>query len=130
MRQIAENGGCVGIMFLTFTLHHSDNSSEVALKHFKNAINICGEDHVGVGSDGPYISPPYEQIICHSKMLGEKLDKDGKMGSRAPHHPLELYHPYKLHVIERMLYGEFGSRIAEKIIGLNWKRYLDEFFPE
>lgn len=130
LKKIADAGGCIGIMFLTFALDEKNNSMSTAVSHFKHAINLCGEDAVGVGSDGPYISTSYDEIIGHSKMLGSKLDSDGKMGSRAPHHPLELYHPYKLHVIERMLHEEFGSRIAEKIIGLNWKRYLDEFFPE
>lgn len=51
LRAVAENGGYVGIYFIMYlTIGRSSTSADV-LAHMDHAIEICGEDHVGFGSD-------------------------------------------------------------------------------
>ena len=52
---MADKGGVVGIYFMPFL---GDNGTPWAteamvLDHIDHALNVCGEDHVGIGTDGP-----------------------------------------------------------------------------
>ena len=52
LRALAEKGGVVGIywtQFLTAT-NHPDGADIV--RHMTHAVNVCGEDHVAIGTDG------------------------------------------------------------------------------
>lgn len=135
MRLIAGRGGVVGIAALTFALHKTDNSVAPFIAHIKHALAVCGEDAVGLGTDGPYISDSAEHIMAHSQRMCGDLDSTGAFRSRSPHHPLELYTPAKLVLIECLLREAFPSmagrsRIIEKIIGLNWHRFFRENLPQ
>jgi hypothetical protein len=47
LKKIADAGGCIGIMFLTFALDEKNNSMSTAVSHFKHAINLCGQEQNG-----------------------------------------------------------------------------------
>ena len=55
LRAMANKGGVIGIYFMPFL---GDNGSPWAteamvLDHIDHALQVCGEDHVGIGTDGP-----------------------------------------------------------------------------
>lgn len=52
LRLVAERGGFVGIYFMPFLNPTSVASAADVVAHIEHAIEICGEDHVGIGTDG------------------------------------------------------------------------------
>ncbi|MEQ1497925.1 MAG: membrane dipeptidase, partial [Novosphingobium sp.] len=52
MRAVADKGGCVGIYFMPFLAAGSQPTGEQLIDHLVHAANICGEDHVSIGTDG------------------------------------------------------------------------------
>jgi len=52
LRLVAERGGFVGIYFMPFLSPDSVATAADVVAHIDHAINVCGEDHVGIGTDG------------------------------------------------------------------------------
>jgi len=52
LRLVAERGGFVGIYFMPFVNPASVCTAADVVAHIDHAVNICGEDHVGIGTDG------------------------------------------------------------------------------
>lgn len=52
LRLVAEKGGFVGIYFMPFLNATSVASAADVVAHIEHAIQVCGEDHVGIGTDG------------------------------------------------------------------------------
>jgi membrane dipeptidase len=52
MKLAADKGGCVDIYFMPYLAAGSHPSGEHLLAHIEHAANVCGEDHVSIGTDG------------------------------------------------------------------------------
>jgi membrane dipeptidase len=52
LRLVASRGGFVGIYFMPFLSPDSVARAEHVVAHIDHAVNTCGEDHVGIGTDG------------------------------------------------------------------------------
>ncbi len=52
LRLVASRGGFVGIYFMPFLNRTSVAHAEDVVAHIDHAVNVCGEDHVGIGTDG------------------------------------------------------------------------------
>jgi membrane dipeptidase len=52
LRLVAERGGFVGIYFMPFLSPDSVATAADVVAHIEHALNVCGEDHVGIGTDG------------------------------------------------------------------------------
>lgn len=52
LKQVAEHGGFVGIYFMPFLAVGRQPMATDLIAHIDHAIQICGEDHVGIGTDG------------------------------------------------------------------------------
>lgn len=56
MRLLASKGGIFGLYFMPFLASDSHATSEHLIAHIEHALNICGEDHVALGTDGGYVN--------------------------------------------------------------------------
>ncbi len=56
LRGLAEKGGVAGIYFMPYLRKGGQQMAEDVIRHLEHAIQVAGEDHVGVGTDGS-ISP-------------------------------------------------------------------------
>ena len=56
LRELADKGGVVGIYLMPFLRTKGQPTAADVIAHIEHAIKVCGEDHVGIGSDGP-VSP-------------------------------------------------------------------------
>ena len=56
LRLVAERGGFVGIYFMPFLHPAGQARADDVVRHIAHAVNVCGEDHVGLGTDGPVTS--------------------------------------------------------------------------
>ena len=52
LRLVAESGGFVGIYFMPFLNRGQRRTAADVVAHIDHAVNVCGEDHVGIGTDG------------------------------------------------------------------------------
>jgi membrane dipeptidase len=52
LKALADRGGVVGIYFMPFLRASGQPHAADLLRHLEHAVNVCGEDHVGLGTDG------------------------------------------------------------------------------
>ena len=52
LRLVAETGGIVGIYFMPFLAADGMAVAEDVVRHIEHAVEVCGEEHVGIGTDG------------------------------------------------------------------------------
>lgn len=93
LRSLADRGGVVGIYLMPYLVARptSPTKNDV-LKHLDHALNVCGNDHVGVGSDGPIgdldLTPEAQKRVeegtAERKRLGIAApEKDSSVGARS-----------------------------------------------
>lgn len=52
LRKLADKGGVVGIYFMPYLRTAGQPMAEDVIQHIEHALKVCGEDHVGIGTDG------------------------------------------------------------------------------
>ncbi|KPF77540.1 hypothetical protein IP88_06015 [alpha proteobacterium AAP81b] len=52
LKACADKGGVVGIYWMPFLVPNSKAMATDLVRHMTHAVNVCGEDHVGIGTDG------------------------------------------------------------------------------
>jgi len=129
LRLVADRGGFVGVYFMPF-LNLSGHARAVdVVAHIEHALNVCGEDHVGLGTDGG--TTPIDDLELYKEALRkEHEDRKAKgiaaPGERADTHPFvdDLRGPDQFRKLHRLL-AERGHKPAriEKILGANFIRY-------
>jgi membrane dipeptidase len=55
MRALAEKGGVFGLYLMPYLRTRGQPQKEDLLRHIEHAVNVCGEDHVGIGTDNPFL---------------------------------------------------------------------------
>ena len=129
LRLVAERGGFVGIYFMPFlTLSGQARAADV-VAHIGHAVDVCGEDHVGIGTDGTVTR--IDDLQAYRAVLAREIEKRRAAGiSAAGESPdaypfvVDLRGPEQFRELERLLAakGYSESRI-DKILGLNFLRY-------
>jgi membrane dipeptidase len=134
LRLVAERGGFVGIYFMPFLNASGHATAADVVAHIEHALNICGEDHVGIGTDGG--TTPIDDLRSYAEALRkEHEDRVSKgvsaPGERADTHPFvdDLRGPDQFHQLARLLgaRNHSESRIA-KILGGNFMRFAQEIW--
>src|SRR5215467_6822790 len=127
LRALAGKGGVVGIYDLMYlTASPRQPTVEDYMAHMEHALTVVGEDHVGVGSDGPI--NPFD-TSAKSPADYEKYEQERqKSGLAAPEEDrppdvVGLNAPRKVEIIaDQLLRRGYRSRVTEKIIGANFVR--------
>jgi membrane dipeptidase len=52
LRSMAQRGGVAGIIFWPYLRVDTQPMAIDVVRHIEHAVNVCGEDHVGLGTDG------------------------------------------------------------------------------
>ena len=52
LKALADRGGVAGIYCMPFLRMSGQPHAEDLIRHLEHAVNVCGEDHVGIGTDG------------------------------------------------------------------------------
>lgn len=55
MRALAQKDGVFGIYMMPFLRAKGQPQREDLIRHIEHALNICGEDHIGIGTDNPLL---------------------------------------------------------------------------
>ena len=53
LRAVANTGGVIGIYFMPFLAKGGRARASDVVAHIEHAVQVCGEDHVAIGTDGP-----------------------------------------------------------------------------
>jgi membrane dipeptidase len=132
LRRLADKGGVAGIYLMPFLRTQGQPMAEDVIRHIEHAVKICGEDHVGIGTDGG-ISPvdlTPEYIERFRKNVADRR----RLGVSAPGESEDVYTfvpdlntPRRFETIARHLLdrGHSATRVA-KILGGNFARLFRE----
>lgn len=52
LKALANKGGVVGIYWMPFLVPNSKPTAADLVRHMTHAVDVCGEDHVAIGTDG------------------------------------------------------------------------------
>ena len=128
LRMVADKGGFVGIYFMPFLAVGRQPVAADLVAHIEHAIQVCGEDHVGIGTDGSVGAiddmPAYLRGL-ELEVAQRRASGIGATGERADIVPFlpDLHGPDKFWQLAGLLArrGHSASRI-DKILGLNFLR--------
>lgn len=132
LRRLADKGGVMGIYFMPFLRTKGQPTSADLIRHIEHAVNVAGEDHVGLGTDGGIsaIELTPEFIQRHR----EDVRNRRRLGISAPGEEEDVYTflpdlntPRRFETLAAMLRerGHSPARI-EKILGGNFARLFRE----
>lgn len=132
LRLLARKGGVMGIYFMPFLRMKGQPMAEDLIRHLEHAIDVCGEDHVGIGTDGGIstIELTPEFIQRHR----EDVRNRRRLGISAPGEEEDVYTflpdlntPRRLETLSSLLLkrGHSETRVA-KILGGNFARLFRE----
>lgn len=132
LKRMADRGGVAGIIFWPYLRDQGQQTAADVIAHIEHAVNVCGEDHVGIGTDLGI--SPIERTPAFEKDNREQIAymiEDGIFEKgRSP----DLYlFPPDLNVSNRfeVLAGQLSARGHSdarigKIIGGNFARVMGE----
>ncbi len=89
LRKLADKGGYVGMYMMPFLRTQGQPMAGDLVRHLDHAIDICGEDHVGVGTDGGI--SPVEVTPEFKKSFAEEINQRRKLGISAPGEQPDVY---------------------------------------
>jgi len=132
LRGVAEKGGFVGIFFMPFLASSGHASAEDVVAHIEHAVKLCGEDHVGIGTDGDVTA--IDDLAAYRADLAKEVAERAKAGigakgERADTYPfvVDLRGVDQFRKLARLLAARSYSQTRiDKILGLNFVRFARE----
>jgi membrane dipeptidase len=132
LKALADRGGVAGIYFMPFLKAAGQPHAEDVIRHLEHAVDVCGEDHVGLGTDGTIGGPVVNEafIAAARKEHEDRL----KAGVSAPGETADVFtlipeyndpRRFKTLADDLARRGWSSSRI-EKILGKNFARLFTE----
>jgi 4-cresol dehydrogenase (hydroxylating) len=134
LRLVASKGGFVGIYFMPFLGANSHAKASDVVAHIEHAIKVCGEDHVGIGTDGTVTG--IDDLEAYKTSLAREIEARrkagiGAKGERPDSYPfvVDLRGVHQFRELARLLEkrGHTSSRI-EKILGRNFLNFAREIW--
>lgn len=135
LKSLADRGGYFGVYLMPYVVASPTvPTREHVLDHLVHAINVCGADHVGIGSDGAIQKTvltaeqkeAFDKDIARRKQLG--IGAPGE--DRYPYVP-DLNGPDHMEIIAAEL-AKRGqpSPVIEKVLGANFQRVIGEIWGQ
>lgn len=131
LRAVAAKGGVVGIYELCFlNPGPAQQSLDDYLAHLIHALSICGEEHVGIGSDAllmPFDTSPESMAAWDKDIAERKASGVAAPGEGRPPFVTGLNRPDRSEIIADALSKRgYSSRAVEKVLGLNFQRVFKQ----
>jgi membrane dipeptidase len=130
LRKLANKGGVIGIFMMPFLRAQGQPGKDDFLRHLTHCINLCGEDHVGIGSDLSItpldLTPEFRAV--HAKFVQDRRTA----GISAPGEAEDIFNyvpdfnsPRRMEMVaDTMSAAGHSSARIEKVLGGNWMRLL------
>ncbi|MDE2982972.1 MAG: membrane dipeptidase [Gemmatimonadota bacterium] len=132
LRLVAEGGGIVGIYFMPFLAADGMAGADDVVRHIEHAVQVCGEEHVGIGTDGG--TTAYDDMDAAYEAARRDVERRraagiGAAGERAGVVPFipDLQGPDQFRKLsETLLARGHATERVEKILGTNALRVMRE----
>jgi membrane dipeptidase len=120
LRAVADGGGYVGLLAVPFFISdRPDVTLEAVMNHLEHAIEVCGIDHVGIGTDWGTVFPGE---------LADKLNDEMNVIGFRPEHRVDWHAQmpdYRTwedwpNITRRLVQRGFSDQDIGKILGLNF----------
>jgi membrane dipeptidase len=128
LKKLADRGGVVGIYLMPFLTMGPAPTSDDLIKHIEHAVNVAGEDHVGIGSDLS-VTPhkvDAEYMRIHRTFVEGRLKQGIAAPGEDPEVPMfvtDLNSPKRMELIaDKLAARKHSSARIEKILGGNFLR--------
>ncbi len=126
LRLLAEKGGVAGIYWMPYLHLGRQVYAEDVVRHIEHAVNVCGEDHVGIGTDGGVSK--VENIDRYKEMHRADVENRKKTGVAAPGETIDIVPftpdmsgPDQFRKLANLLDKRgYGTTRIEKILGTNF----------
>jgi membrane dipeptidase len=134
LRAMADKGGVAGIIFWPYLRTDTQPTAIDVIRHIEHVINICGEDHAGIGTDATLSAvertPEFERQ--NREMVADMVEQGIFDGGRPPNLYTfipDLNHVRRFEMLGAMLSarGHSDARIA-KVLGGNFARVMAEIW--
>lgn len=131
LKLLADKGGVAGIYLMPFLRSEGQPTAADLVAHIEHAVNVCGEDHVGIGTD--VMVSPMTIDDEFRKRFAEWVNQRRSLGIAAPGESPNIYNFVPdLNTADRFTRlaallakrGHSETRI-EKILGVNFARLFD-----
>ena len=132
MRALADKGGVFGLYLMPFLRASGQPQRDDLIRHVEHALRVCGEDHIGIGTDNPLMGYTMndEMRAAHRRFYEERA----RLGIAAPGEAADVYNfvegynsadRYDRIAADLRARGWSTARI-EKLLGGNWVRLFGE----
>ncbi len=134
LKLVAERGGFVGIYFMMFLARGREATADDVVAHIKHAIKVCGEDHVGIGTDYGIVDlGDMDGVRAYwGDFVRRRLEaRTASTGEDPKVLPFAqgLTGPNQFRALARALdKSGVGARVTEKVLGLNYVRFAKEIW--
>jgi membrane dipeptidase len=132
LRLVASKGGFIGIYFMSFLNPSGHATADDVVTHIDHAVQVCGEDHVGIGTDGSITAiddlESYKAVL-EREIAARRAAGVGAAGERADTLPfvIDLRGVNRFRdLTARLDRRGYTSTRVEKILGGNFLRYAKE----
>jgi membrane dipeptidase len=132
LRAVADKGGVSGIYFMPFLSEGRQPTAADVIRHLEHMIEVCGEDHVSIGTDGGLSAEVVDQAFKDNHVRFVRQRRAAGISAPAETEEgylfaAELNSPRRLERLAAMLIanGHGGARV-EKILGKNLQRVFAE----
>lgn len=134
LKLVASKGGYIGIYFMNFLSVGRRFTGEDVAAHIDHAINVCGEDHVGIGTDGS--TTGIDDIDAYMEGYAKFVEKRRALGIAAPgenpkipRFAADLNGPHQFAVIaEKTAKKGYTRAVIEKVMSGNYLRFANEIW--
>ncbi len=132
LRALADRGGVAGIYLMPFLRREGQPTADDLVAHLEHAIAVCGEDHVGIGTDGT-ISPVRFDDAFRRKHAEDVAQRKAR-GISAPGERADVY-TFLPDLNSADRFDRIGERLAarghaatriDKILGGNFARLFGD----
>ena len=132
LKALADRGGVAGIYFMPFLKAAGQPHAEDVIRHLEHAVDVCGEDHVGLGTDGTIGGA----VINEAFIAAERKEHEDRVnaGVAAPGETADVFtlipeynDPRRFKTLaDDLAHRGWPSSRIEKILGKNFARLFAE----
>jgi membrane dipeptidase len=132
LKALADRGGVAGIYFMPFLRASGQPHAEDLIRHLEHAVNVCGEDHVGLGTDGGISGIKLDQK--YAEFQRKFFEERQKAGIAAPGEAADVFNlvpeyndPRRFFTLANDLADRgWQAKRIEKVLGANFVRLFGE----
>lgn len=132
LKALADKGGVAGMYLMPFLRTTGQPGRADLIRHLDHAVNVCGEDHVGIGTDNPLTGYVInDEMRKQQREFFEQRKKEGIAAPGEAADVLNLVDGYNDASRFDRLAGDLAARgwsaaRIDKVLGGNWMRLFAE----